>query len=274
MIFEYTNYRDYLRDSYDFLKETTEYFSFRYFSRKAGFRSPNYLKLVIEGQRNISPDSIDRFAGAFKMNKGEAHFFGKLVGFNQAGNNSERAEFALKILQTKIYQKLNPLREEQLHYYQRWYQIAIRELALCPGFSNDAEWIAKQFTPELTVHEAQQAIDSLVKLGMLVKTSKNQLRPNTKNVTTHDEVLSSFVGFYHKQMMDKAKDSINITEAAEREISSICVPVSADTFHKMKVRIQDFKKELMALASEDQNPNRVYQLNLQLFPLTKKIGDS
>lgn len=269
-IFVYTNYRTFLADLYEHLKETTDYFSYRYFAKKAGFKSPNYLKLVIEGDRNLSDDSLEKFIVAFKFNKSETAFFKNLVGFTQASNNSERAEFALKILQSKIYQKLNPLREEQLKYYSTWYQIGVRELALCKKVKNNPEWIAKQFRPELKVSEAKAAVESLIRLGML-KEENGELKASEQNVTTSDEVISSLVGIYHRKMMDKAKDSIDNAKAVEREISSICVPVSEETFLKMKERIQDFRKELIALASQDQDPNQVYQLNLQLFPLTKKM---
>ena len=271
-IFEYTNYRDFLRDSYVFLKETTGYFSYRYFSKKAGFSSPNYLKLVIEGDRNISEDSVHRFSMAFKLKTKEADFFERLVAFTQASNNSEKAEYALKILQSKIYQQLHPLTKDRLEYYSRWYQIGVRELALCKNIKNDPAWVAQQFRPSLSEKQARDAIDSLIRLGMLKENKSKNLVACEQNVTTPNEVTSSLVAIYHKEMMDKAKLSIDITDKKEREISSICVPVSEKTFEKMKNRIQDFKKELIALASEDQDPEQVYQLNLQLFPLTNKVG--
>jgi len=65
-IFEYDNYRAYLRDLYKFYKETKPHFSYRYFPQKAGFRSPNFLQLVIEGKRNLSPESIEKFTNALK----------------------------------------------------------------------------------------------------------------------------------------------------------------------------------------------------------------
>lgn len=270
-IFEYTNYRSFLGDLYEHLKNTTDYFSYRYFSKKAGFKSPNYLKLVIEGQRNISEDSIEKFCKALKLNRNECDFFARLVGFTQASNNTERAEHALKILQSKIYQKLNPLTQDQLQYYSRWYQIGVRELALCKGMKKDPKWVAEQFRPQLTEKQASEAIDSLIRLGMLIEEEDGTLIAVDQNVKTQSEVISSLVAVYHKEMMEKAKESIDIAKRDEREVSSICVPVSQETFEKMKARIQDFRQELIALASEDADPNQVYQLNLQLFPLTKKV---
>src|SRR3989338_9919808 len=83
-IFEYDNYRSFLKDLYALLKQEKSAFSFRFFSRQAGFRSPNFLKLVMEGKRNLSPESIEKFAKGLKLNKNEADFFRRLVLLNQA----------------------------------------------------------------------------------------------------------------------------------------------------------------------------------------------
>ena len=269
-VFEYRDYRLFLKDLYDHYKRTTDFFSFRYFSKRAGFKSPNYLKLVIEGKRNISPESIEKFSFALKLSQDESDFFAKLVNFNQAQTNSEKAEFALQLMQSKIYKKMNPLKEEQMRYYSQWYHIGIRELSLCQGFIEDPQWIGEQFTPQITSDKAGTAVDSLLQLGLLGRDSEGKLLPTNQNVATHDEVSSSLVTLFHKQMMDKAKDSLDLFAGKEREISSVSIPLSEETFHKIKSRIQDFRKELIAIASEDKTPDRVYQLNFQLFPLTKR----
>ena len=70
MIFAYTNYRSFLKDLYDHKKKTTSYFSYRYFSKKAGFSSHNVLKLIINGERNIAYDSIPKFSKALELSPG------------------------------------------------------------------------------------------------------------------------------------------------------------------------------------------------------------
>ncbi len=52
-IFTYTDYRAFLHDAYTHAKATNPAFSYRYFAKKAGFSSPNFLKLVIDGVYNL-----------------------------------------------------------------------------------------------------------------------------------------------------------------------------------------------------------------------------
>src|SRR5689334_10233731 len=83
-VYAFLDYREYLRAYYQAAKRVRPSFSFRLFSRLAGLRSPNFLKLVIDGQRNLGADSTARFAQALELNGADAEFFSDLVAFSQA----------------------------------------------------------------------------------------------------------------------------------------------------------------------------------------------
>ena len=61
-VFRYRDYRQYLRDVYGARKQSEYGFSYRAFARKAGLSAPNYLKLVADGQRKLTPEMATRFA--------------------------------------------------------------------------------------------------------------------------------------------------------------------------------------------------------------------
>jgi len=82
-VFEYTDYRRYLHDFYHYKKRTNPYYSYRLFSMKAGFKAPNLLKLVMDGQRNLTRESVDKFVHALRLTNGEAAYFTSLVLHNQ-----------------------------------------------------------------------------------------------------------------------------------------------------------------------------------------------
>jgi uncharacterized protein (TIGR02147 family) len=267
-IFEYEDYRSFLRATYLFHKTRFRHFSFRYFSKRAGFSSPNFLKLVIEGKRNLSPDSVQRFVSALKLSNPEGEFFGHLVDFSQARNPSERAACSRKIIQCKGFQKVHPLKQAEYSYYANWYYIPVREIAALPDFIEDPAWIARKIFPEIKIEQAAQALRDLEALGLLRRTTEGRIAQAQKTVTTENEVVSSSVAHYHKEMMQRAADSIDTVPRSYREISAACIPVSRPTAEKIKKMVQDFRQEILAIASEDESPDVVYQLNLQLFPLS------
>ncbi|MBI4410961.1 MAG: TIGR02147 family protein [Deltaproteobacteria bacterium] len=269
-LFEYDNYRSFLKDLYASLKEEKGPFSFRFFSKQAGFRSPNFLKLVMDGKRNISPDGIDKFARALKLNKEETTFFRNLVLLNQSATVEEKKFYAEQLIRHRFYKKVNPLSQAQYDYYANWYFIPVRELVGIDGFREDSAWIAHQLIPPITASEAEKALKELEQLELIKRDETGRLVQTDGLISTGDEVASTSVAQFHKEMMQKGAESIDRFPAPEREISSVTIGLSSVNSRQVKELIQRFRRELLAIASQDQKSTGVYQANFQLFPLTKK----
>ena len=58
-IFSYIDYRKFLKDYYNSEKESKLYFSYRFFSQKAGIKSPVFLKEVYDGKKNLSRNMME-----------------------------------------------------------------------------------------------------------------------------------------------------------------------------------------------------------------------
>src|SRR5258708_4446297 len=108
-IFEYDDYRRYLRDFYLFSKKENKNFSFRFFARLMGYKTSSMLKMIMDGNRNIIPENIDKYVKILKLTKDEAHFFQNLVFLNQAKDSVEKKGFAEEILKSKVYRNMQPL---------------------------------------------------------------------------------------------------------------------------------------------------------------------
>jgi uncharacterized protein (TIGR02147 family) len=268
-IFEYDNYRLFLRDLYESEKARRPGFSFRFFSKQAGFSSPNFLKLVIDGKRNLSVDSIVRFAKALKLNKEESAFFRALVLFNQAATAEERGLWAEEILSFRLYRKLHPLHEAQYAYYARWYNVAIRELMGLKSFQSDPEWIAHTLDPPIGVQQAREAIDALIELGLAHREADGKLGRKDTVLTTGDEVSSSSLMQFHQQMLQKAGEALDRVPGDKRDISAVTVSVSEAKAREIKALIQKTRKEILAIADSDRSPEQVMQVCIQFFPLSK-----
>jgi|GEM_PF-609728 len=77
-VFDYLDYREFLRATYAEGKRLKK-LSYRAFSRRAGLLSPNYLKLVIDGKRNITHEMAQRFAQALHLTAEGTEYFELLV---------------------------------------------------------------------------------------------------------------------------------------------------------------------------------------------------
>jgi uncharacterized protein (TIGR02147 family) len=133
-VYDFLDYRAYLRAYYEAAKRTRPSFSFRLFSKLAGLRSPNFLKLVIEGERNLGADSIARFAAALGLGGVDGEFFADLVAFGQAQTLAEKNRAFERIAASRRFRQARRIDGELFSYLSHWYNPAIRELAAHSDF--------------------------------------------------------------------------------------------------------------------------------------------
>ena len=73
---EFVDYREYLKKYYQFKQIETKArlrpYSYSDFSAAANIKSPNYLKLIIEGKRNLSREMSQKFSRALKHTRAQA----------------------------------------------------------------------------------------------------------------------------------------------------------------------------------------------------------
>lgn len=268
-IYEYLDYRNFLRDLYAFKKQENPGFSFRSFSRSAGLRSSNFLKLVMDGKRNLSTETIHRFAGAFKLTKEEVNFFETLVLFNQAGGAEEKNRHYERIAQSKRYADIKPLEVHQYAYFSNWHFVALRELVLLKDFREEPQWINKKLGTKLHPEEIKRAIQILLDLKLLRRDNHDRLCQTVEKISTTPEMGSLALINFHRAMLAKASDSLEKSRTAHRNVSALTVAVSRRQFDHIQERIDQFRREIHAIASEGDEREVVYQVNFQLFNLSE-----
>jgi uncharacterized protein (TIGR02147 family) len=266
-ILQYSNFRTYLRDFYEHKKAGQPGFSHRAFTLKAGISSPNYLKLVMDGKRNLTKKTLVKFLAALGLKGKRAEFFENLVFFNQSTSLPERNLYYANILRVRAKAGLKTLDEAQFQLFSDWRHIVIRELAAVKGFRPDARWIAGKLGKSVTEKEAEESLKLLASLGLLKRTA-NGFAQADANITTSDEVRSLLVKNFHRQMIRRAEAALDTVPASLRDISSITIPVHAGDLPKLKEQIRLMRKELLNLGAEPGKGEDVIQVNIQLFPLT------
>jgi uncharacterized protein (TIGR02147 family) len=271
-VLNYTDFRRFLMDYYAAMKAQTPYFSYRYFSKLAGFSSPNFLKLVMEGKRNLSGEGIEKFACAMKLKPAEARQFRMLVLMNQATVPEERDYYTRQILKSRVFRRLKPLTPELYEYYSEWFHVPLRELVARSDFRADPHWIGRQFTPPLSESQVANGLSLLEKLGLIARNEAGQITVTDTLISTGDEVEGQAIKNFHREMIKKGAEAIDRFAKPERDISSLTVGVSHGNAARMKQMIQEFRKELLAVTGEEQVVEEIVQVNFQLFPLVRPAG--
>ncbi len=270
-IFEYTNYRVFLKDYYAHMKESTHFFSFRFFSKRAGFNSPQILKYVMEGERNLGTESIEKFIVALTLKNREADYFRALVNFNQAGTEKDKSIHFKELIRASEGGDIKQLHKNQYEVFSNWYYVPIRQMVSLNGFKEDPQWIASSLKPAIKPAEAQKALDRLKELGILRYDGQGKLVQSDAFIKTEDEVQSLWLRKFHNHMIRLAQESIERVPKEEREISSVTLSVPKSEIQNIKTMISAFEDEIMEmLAKKPDEAETVYQLNFQFFPLMER----
>jgi uncharacterized protein (TIGR02147 family) len=272
-VFGYVDYRAFLRDFYRTQKENKRPFSYRAFAKRAGIRSYNFLQLVMKGERNLGPEMAVRFARGCGLGKAEADYFCELVAFGQARTAEERTRCYERLGRFRQFREAHKLEPAQAAYHSTWYMPAIRELVALAGFKDDPKWIAAKLTPPISPAQARDAIETLCTLGLLVREGRGRLRQADRVVTTGAGPLGHHVVNFHHAMIAQAAHALDQLPREERDISAVTLGVSERAFARIKERVATFRQELLQMADLDGAPERVVQVNFQVFPLSIAKGE-
>lgn len=273
-IFEYLDYREFLKDFYNFKKALNPAFSLRVFSDKIGFKAKDFISRVMNGEKKLSDQSIPKVANALQLGKHEAEFFTSLVKFNQAQTMDERdnafqeMQAVLKVVHFKEKQHL--LGHCQYMVYSHWRHLTIRSLIGLFGFNGDYEALARQVHPKITADEAKKSVKLLESCNLIRKNEDGSFELTESAITTGDRTSKIALRGFHQHCLKLGADSIDLDASSERNISGLTLGISKEGYERIVERINAFRKEIALIAEEDKNADKVYQMQFVLFPVGGK----
>jgi uncharacterized protein (TIGR02147 family) len=198
----------------------------------------------------------------------ECEYFVSLVHFNNATSLKEK-EFHLAKMGELAGRGLGYiLGEAHYAYFSEWHHPAVRELACMPSFLGDFAALARSLRPAITAKQARESVDLLLRLGLLRKTAHGRYVQADGNVQTADELTSFIILRYQKEGIRLADAALESVDPEERDISTFTAGISRECFLAVKKELQAFRRHLSRLVEKDRGADRVYQLNLQFFPLS------
>lgn len=273
-LFDYFDYREFLQDFYHFHKKKNSAYSYRLFARKARLGSPNYLKLVVDGKRRITDRTLYQFARGLGLARDEEKYFRELVLYQEVSDSDSKEQHLRSLLKYQEKQRVAiPLKADRIKFLLDWHHSVIRELAVSKGFKEDPNWIAKRLGNKITVEQAQESLDLLIRLNFLYRSSSGKLEQREPLLASSDEVPSHVNRSLHRTYLRKAINSIFSVPIAKRELSGLVVAVPSSRLKDVKEEIKEFRKKLNRKYGMEKDPDEVYFIGLYLFPVTQK-GES
>ena len=164
---QYADFREYLRDYYNYQKQVQRGYTYSVFSARADIKSPNYLKLVIDGKRNLSEDMMLKFARALDLEKPQITEFQALARYGQAVNNDERNLLLRKLSEFRVKQQIarGEMKQEIWEQIPSWVSWVLYEMADQAGVDFTSPKIAEVFHNKVKIDDIKIALQKLLTLA-------------------------------------------------------------------------------------------------------------
>jgi uncharacterized protein (TIGR02147 family) len=267
--YDYQDYRRYLEEWFDHRKSLNRHFSHRLFAAKAGIKSCGYFTEVVNGTRNLSRAALPRFVKGLGLDAAEAAYFERLVAFNHAKTSSSKQALYAQLIQA-LPPKAQQLRLGQMEYFSKWYYVAVREaLSICM-VRDDYEELAARLQPRITAAQAKAAVRLLADLGLVEKDETGRWRARHATLLSkREESEPLLVRAFQAEMMQKAREALESVPQEHRDISTVTMSISAAGMARIKQAVEEFRGRIRDIVRADKGEDRLAQLNIQVFPLTR-----
>ena len=265
-IFTYLDYRKFLKDVLVLQKQGNAIFSFRHFAQGIGIDS-GYITRIVAGQRHISLPLARKIAGFLKLDKKQISYFCLLVQFAKAKTQTEKSRNYQKLLMFKK-SPAAVLTEKQYRLFDNWYNLAVREMIACFDFSGDFAGLGKRISPQISEAKARKSVALLDRLGLIGKNGDGVYERIEPVWTTDRDIESITVNKFQITMLDLAREAYDRFPRAVRDMSTLTLSVSLEEYENMVAELAALRQKFLAMAKNCKNPDRVYHLDLALFPLS------
>ncbi|MBO4437025.1 MAG: TIGR02147 family protein [Fibrobacter sp.] len=269
-LFDYDDFRKFMQDYFDEQKKLRAVFSHRFFAAKAGFSSSSYCLNVIRGRFNLTPKSIEKISKAMDFEPLQKAYFEALVQYNQAQQVDERDQAWEQILQIRKQIEFTHVTTREQAYFSKWYYPVVRELAVESEWNGDFRVLARSLTPQITTEEAREAVKNLLEWGLLKKNGERYER--VSQMLDAAEIPPIALRKIRREYIQHAIGAVESMPKDERFAAFTTLAMSESSYNYAVDVLEEARKKIIARASNDTNVERVYEMMLVAFPMSKKVG--
>ncbi|HLP41051.1 MAG TPA: TIGR02147 family protein [Fibrobacteria bacterium] len=270
IVYQYDDFRLFLKDSFQARKHADPKYSYRGFAREAGIANPGYLLDVIIGKRTLSRNAADKAARAFGLGEAETEFFHLLVEFGQSRKEGERQAVYQDILYRRNRSRFARMSPKLVKYYQDFHYPLVRCALEAFEFTGDYEALAGRFDPPLAPAALRKYVRDLCEWNLAAQGPDGVYRV-TEQFVEPPPTMAAMVRRLNREWILQAADAPFKFRPEDRHVSTMMLMVSEPTRKALREKIERFRKEVLEMVDRDAEPaSGIMQLSLQYFPKTKR----
>ncbi len=275
-IFEYTDFRSWLKDVFQALKDRDPKFSHRYILLRLGVKSSGWLADMLGARRQLNRTHLLGLSRVLGLSPREELYFETLADYNQAKNLLEKNRAYEKILTFHELPR-DIVDAERFEYFSKWYYSAVREYLLIEPFRGDYARLGRYMRPSITPAQARESIELLERLGFIKRLASGEYRPVTEHIKKQSAFSQVLYFQYLKSQMELGQSALECFPKEERDFSAVAVTLSQDSFQVIREDIKALRQKMIQLSEAENkkfwngiqgDTRRVFQGVFELFPVS------
>ncbi len=278
---EYTDFREFLKAVYEFRRRSEDSslrpYSYSTFSAAADIKSPNYLKLIIEGRRNLSEDMMSRFAKALRLSREETVEFKALARYNQATEPIERNQFLKELSDIRARREFDrgEINQSSWDKVPGWIGWVLYAMTDQKNVDFDPASLQRLFRVKATTDDIRESLRKLIESGDLVQQegSKGVMKVR-EMIEAPQDLPVALIRKLQAELIYLGIESLFRDSPKDREFGALTMALTQDEFEQVRFEVRQLRKRLhkdISVKRKTVKGDRVYQLNIQLFPVTERV---
>ncbi len=267
-IYSYSDYREYLKDQLSNKRQNNRSFSVRSAAAKLGIGSGT-LSRVLNGSRHIGPNLLPDIITFLGLKTREAEYFKLMVQFARTNSPGRKRDVYESMLRLRTDTRIK-ISEDQYRLFEEWYHLALHQLLRIESGCSDPTALGAMLEPPISASKTRKALEFLKRNGLIKPNGQGGYAPVDTSLTTGEVWQSVAIHGFQAKAATMAASALNTIPREERDFSTLTVGLSADGFITAREILRKARQEILALDEQESNPERVYQFNLQAFPISKK----
>jgi uncharacterized protein (TIGR02147 family) len=244
-----------LKEDFSQKQRRSPMYSLRAYARDLGVHAAT-ISMVFNGKRGLPYDKCSQIVDKLALGPKERTLFIESL------NHGKSALDAIKVEESDERFMLD---ESYFSVISEWEHYAVLTLFDIEDFEPHAHIISARLG--ITQNRAEVVLNNLVTCGLLTH-GENGLEKSHSRVRTTEDVTSIALRKGHIETLEMGKEKIESVSVEERDFSSIMVALDPEKLPEVKTIIREFRQKLATLV-KDGHRSEVYQLAIQLYPITK-----
>lgn len=235
---------------------------------KAQARNPNYSMRAYARKIGVAQSAISEIlSGKRPLSKKTAHKI--LEGLDKSPQEIANTFEDHSAPATSTHISLDM---DLFHTIADWHYHAILSLAETKGFQSSDQWIAKRLG--ISEKTATEAVEKLLRLEMLIRDeTTGKLKTTGQQFEAISAIANPALRKANRQNLELATEALEQVPLDQRDFTAITLCMDPDKIDHARKMIKNFRRNFNRVMESGQKKD-VYKLCIQLFPLTKKEGDS